>query len=365
MRKIVLDSVYKSFENEEVLKNFSLEVPGGKFFALLGPSGCGKTTVLRLIAGLEKLDSGRIWLGTTEISEMPVYERKINTVFQQYALFPHLTVFENVAYSLRIRGLAGAEIKRKVREALRTVRLIGHEQKRIQSLSGGEQQRVAIARAIINEPDVLLLDEPFAALDPALKEQMLIELIDLQDKLKATFIYITHDQSEALTVADKMAIMNENGEIEQIGSPKEIYEFPNSTFVASFVGQTNIFRGTLKYESGDSIVEIPGFERPFIVYQNGLREHFPSGSKVFVSVRPEKIFISKKPMENFSNMLTGVVDEIIYHGRATQYNVRLDRVGKIVKIFEQNEEHFPSENIDYEDRVYLYFQKENLVLLDR
>src|SRR3972149_1934863 len=250
MRTIRFERVTKLYEGEIVLDNLSLEIPMGQFFALLGPSGCGKTTILRLLAGLEEVDSGKIFLGDEEITHQPVFKRKINTVFQQYALFPHLTVFENVAYSLRVRRFSEDLVKTKVFEILKMVRLIGFESKFPRSLSGGQQQRIALARALVNEPTVLLLDEPLAALDLKLKEEMLIELSELQDKLQTTFIYVTHDQFEALTVSDQMAIMNEQGYIEQMGTPKAIYEFPSSRFVANFVGNTNIIEGKLHIDGG-------------------------------------------------------------------------------------------------------------------
>lgn len=362
MRNIRLEGVSKSIGGENILDNLTLEIPAGKFFALLGPSGCGKTTLLRLLAGLETVDSGRILLGNQDITEMPIYKRKVNTVFQQYALFPHLSVFENVAYSLRVKNMGNEEVKNRVLNALKTVRLLGHENKRIYYLSGGQQQRVALARALVSEPEVLLLDEPLAALDQNLKEQMLIELIDLQDKLQTTFVYVTHDQNEALTVADRIAIMNDQGHIEQLGTPKEIYEFPISRFVANFVGSTNILEGILRRKEGYFEVETTGVG-PIAVYTPTERNWMIPGCHLFVSIRPEKIDISKTPMQGFSNQLRGIVTSIIYYGKATQYRVRLAN-GQHLTVFEQNEEHFPTENIDYDDEVYLYFQKENVTLLE-
>lgn len=363
MRQIRVENVSKSFDGEVILDNLNLEIPAGQFFALLGPSGCGKTTLLRLLAGLETVDSGRIYLGDTDITDQPIYQRRINTVFQQYALFPHLTVFENVAYSLRIKKLKKENIQEKVYDALKMARLSGHESKYPRSLSGGQQQRVALARAIVNEPDVLLLDEPLAALDLKLKEEMLVELIDMQDKLKTTFIYVTHDQFEALTVADQMAIMNKNGRIEQIGIPKRIYEFPVSAFAANFVGNNNIIEGTFHIKDEKSFVEVEGLGS-FPVFHPIEKHWVIPGCRLFASIRPEKIFICKQERENFSGHFEGKVQEIIYYGRSTQYRVKLKN-GRLITVFEQNEEHFPQETIDYDDMVHLYFQKENIVLLER
>lgn len=362
MRYIRLERVSKSYDDEVILDNLSLQIPLGQFFALLGPSGCGKTTVLRLLAGLEKVDAGKIFLGDEEITNKPVHKRKINTVFQQYALFPHLSVFENVAYSLRVRKLSEDFIKTKVLETLKMVRLLGFEAKYPRSLSGGQQQRVALARALINEPEVLLLDEPLAALDLKLKEEMLIELSEIQDKLQTTFIYVTHDQFEALTVSDQMAIMNEQGDIEQMGTPKEIYEFPVSRFVANFVGNTNIVEGKLHLKDGTACVEVEGLGL-FSVFSPSEKFWMIPGCRLYMSIRPEKIFISKNVKDGFANHLTGKVVDIIYYGRSTQYRVKLKN-GQFLMVFEQNEEHFPQESIDYDDVVHLYFQKENVVLLE-
>lgn len=362
MRKIRFERVSKSYDGELILDNLNLEIESGLFFALLGPSGCGKTTVLRLLAGLETVDSGKIFLGDEDITHTPIHKRKINTVFQQYALFPHLSVFENVAYPLRIKNLQESVIRAKVLEALKMVRLSGFESKSPRSLSGGQQQRVALARALTGEPEVLLLDEPLAALDLKLKEEMLLELSQLQDKLGTTFVFVTHDQFEALTVSDQMAIMNVQGDIEQKGTPKQIYEFPVSRFVANFVGNTNIIEGKLHIKDNEYSVEIEGLGL-FSVYTPVEKLWMIPGCRLYMSLRPEKIFISKKTKEGFANHLTGKVVDIIYYGRSTQYRLRLKN-GMYLLVFEQNEEHFPVENIDYDDEVHLYFQKENVVLLE-
>lgn len=362
-RSIRFENIKKSYNGEVILENLSLTIPSSTFFALLGPSGSGKTTLLRLVAGLETVDSGSIFLGTQNITHMPIYKRSVNTVFQNYALFPHMNVFDNVAYSLTIRGIDRNTIEEKVQRILKVVHLEKQMYKSIYNLSGGQKQRVALARAIINEPDVLLLDEPLAALDLKLREKMLLELIDLQDTLRTTFVYVTHDQFEALTVADYMAIMNHDGEIEQVGTPKEIYEFPISTFVAEFVGNTNLFKGILHNGGNGSQIglsELGTFE----VAEQKNKTWATAGNTVFMSIRPEKIDISKSPLSGFSNQLRGTVIAIVYHGRSTQYNVRLQN-GQIIQVFEQNEEHFPQEVIDYDDQVYLYWQKENVVLLEK
>jgi spermidine/putrescine transport system ATP-binding protein len=364
MRSIKLKNLKKSATGSVILNKVNLHIPPGKFFALLGPSGCGKTTILRLIAGLDQADSGEIYLDEEEISKKPINQRPINIVFQNYALFPHLNVFDNVAYSLKLRKLPKVIIEQKVFKILESFHIQDHIYKLPSQLSGGQQQRVALARAIVNEPDVLLLDEPLAALDFKLRERMLIELIELQDKLKTTFVYVTHDQFEALTVADQMAIMNHKGEIEQIGTPKEIYEFPVSSFVARFVGTTNILHGTVHQLDGEPEIELQDLGR-FKIYippakSNGLKE----GANIQMSIRPEKLFITKKEVKNFSNQLKGTVHSIVYHGRSTQYNIILKNQMRL-QVFEQNEEHFPQEVIDYDNEVFLYWQKENAVILEK
>ncbi len=274
-----------------------------------------------------------------------------------------MNVFDNVAYALSIKQVPKEIIEQRVTKVLKAVRLEKYMYKAIQQLSGGQQQRVALARSVVNEPDVLLLDEPLAALDLKLREQMLIELIELQDTLKTTFVYVTHDQFEALTVADQMAIMNQDGQIEQVGTPKEIYEFPVSTFVAQFVGTTNIIHGTMRCLDDVVLFDVPHLGQIALaisVHDAKARE----GGIIALSLRPEKIEISKKALSGFSNAFEGIVQSIVYHGRSTQYNVRLSPE-HLIHVFEQNEEHFETETIDYDDAVYVYWQKENVIMLDR
>lgn len=361
MKNIRLEGITKLRDGETVLQNLNLEIPAGEFFVLLGPSGCGKTTLLRILAGLEQADAGRIYLGDQDITNLPIHKRKIHTVFQQYALFPHMTVAENVAYSLRVRGVSASEIADRVALTLRTVRLGSFGRKMVTQLSGGQQQRVALARALVSEPELLLLDEPLAALDPNLKEQMLIELMDLQEKLRTTFVYVTHDQFEALTVADTMAIMNVSGQVAQLGTSEDIYEFPNSRFVANFVGQTNIFDGTLATTKDSYAVDVP--DLGLLEISKGVDAgSLVSGMQIFLSIRPEKIEITLSKQEGFTNCMKGKVLSVIYFGRSTQYKVQLAN-GQNIMVFEQNEEHFPKESIEQGDEAYLHFQKENTVLL--
>src|SRR5438309_5987992 len=239
-----LDDVTKRFEDVVAVDNLSLEIESGSFFALLGPSGCGKTTTLRMIGGFEQPTSGTIYLGGREVSGLPAYKRDVNTVFQSYALFPHLSVLENVAFGLRRRGVKGSEVRSSVRDILRIVGLEGMEGRRPRQLSGGQQQRVALARALVNRPRVLLLDEPLGALDLKLRKQMQLELKGIQHEVGITFVHVTHDQEEAMTMADRIAVMNA-GRIEQLGTPTELYETPKTAYVAGFLGVSNLLAGTV------------------------------------------------------------------------------------------------------------------------
>lgn len=358
-KSLILKGVGISRASKTILDNINLDIQSSQFFALLGPSGCGKTTLLRLIAGLETVDKGKIYLNEKDVTNLATHKRPINIIFQNYALFPHLSVFHNIAYSLYIQKIDYQIIKKKTLKLIYAFHLEDHIYKYPKELSGGQQQRVAIARAIISEPDILLLDEPLAALDAKLREKLLIELMQLKTKLSTTFIYVTHDQDEALTLADKMAIMNHSGQIEQIGTPKEIYEFPNSLFVAKFVGNTNIFFGKIKNPNDPTefcVDELGSFQINAI--------HSAPSECNIMSIRPEKIYISRQKKEGFSNYLDATVESIVYYGRSTLYRTKL-LSNHSVDVFEQNEEHFEQETIKVGDRVQLYWQKENAYLLTR
>lgn len=363
MRNIRLVDITKSYDSDLILKDFNLTIPEGSFFVLLGPSGCGKTTLLRLIDGLEKVDSGKIFLGNDDITDVPIDKRNINTVFQNYALFPHLNVFDNIAYGLRIKKLDKEIIEQKVHKVIKSVNLEKYIYKSIQQLSGGQKQRVALARAIVNEPDVLLFDEPLAALDLKLRERMLVELIDLQKSLKTTFVYVTHDQSEALAVADKIAVMSYDGIVEQIGSSKEIYEFPQTSFVARFIGTTNLFEAILHLNGDSAIANISGLG-DFKITIDETKKWISDGCYCLLSLRPEKIVVTKKELTGFDNKLSGIITSSIYQGRSTIYNIRLPNK-ETIQVFHQNVENTENEVMHISEEVNLYWQKNNFILLQK
>ena len=298
---ILLEHVSKHYDGKTVLDDINLYIRKGEFVTLLGPSGCGKTTTLRLIAGFLQPDEGRILLDGKDIARVPPYERPLNTVFQRYALFPHLDVYDNIAFGLKLKKIPEDEIDRKVRRVLKMVAMTDYESRAVESLSGGQQQRVAIARAIVNEPKVLLLDEPLAALDRKMREDMQLELKEMHQKLGITFIYVTHDQEEALTLSDTIVVMSE-GRIQQIGTPRDIYNEPVNSFVANFIGQSNILNGTMLE---DKRVNFIGHD--FDCVDKGFGENVP----VDVVIRPEDIYIKKNTE---GEQFTGTVTSCIFKG---------------------------------------------------
>ena len=317
-----LVDVTKRFEDVVAVDDLSLEIEHGSFYALLGPSGCGKTTTLRMIGGFEQPSEGEIFLGDTEVSGLPAYKRDVNTVFQSYALFPHLSIFENVAFGLRRRSVRGQTLTGQVNEILRLVGLEGMGKRKPRQLSGGQQQRVALARALVNKPRVLLLDEPLGALDLKLRKQMQLELKGIQHDIGITFVHVTHDQEEAMTMADQIAVMN-HGRIEQLGTPTELYETPTTAFVAGFLGVSNLIPGTV---SGSDTVQLR--RGPEVrVRPEALQGRT---GEVAVGIRPEKIALG----QGQANVLDGTIVEEAYVGVATQYIVETD-CGRLT-VYRQN-----------------------------
>jgi len=343
------------------VNNIDLQIYDGEFFSLLGPSGCGKTTTLRMIAGLELPSSGSILINGKEMANEPAFHRPVNTVFQRYALFPHMSVRENVAFGLRMNKVAKSEIKTRVNEMLQLVRLESMGDRRPNQLSGGQQQRVALARALVNNPEVLLLDEPLAALDLKLRQAMREELKRIQKQVGITFIFVTHDQEEALTMSDRIAVMHD-GVVLQIGKPYDIYEDPTTRFVADFIGETNFITGTLSAREGDQfIVQLDNGQQTLVncdVVQPN------PGAKVTIAIRPEKIFLgSGEAPADLENAYTGKVEEIIYIGTDTYYHIRL--AGEVLIVARQQNQDYTGKAamLAEGDNAYVAWRAHNASLL--
>lgn len=353
-------NIEKYYGDTHVVKNVSFGVRCGEVFSLLGPSGCGKTTMLRIAGGFEAPESGEVYLDSTNITDLAPNKRKINTVFQNYALFPHMSIWDNIAFGPRTAGLPEAEVSKKVERMLEIIRLEGHGDRMPNTISGGQKQRVAIARALINNPKLLLLDEPLAALDLKLRQYMLLELDRIHDEVGTTFIYVTHDQGEAMSLSDRIAVMN-NGVIEQIGTPAEIYENPRTKFVASFIGDTNFFDGKI-------VGQIDGENCK--IAMEGLGE-FPSfnehrllnGANVTVSIRPEKfrIFGSRAEAENLNAVEAEVID-IVYQGAQTRYWVRVND-HRINVLSQHNRCYLDYKQPTWGDKVWLAWHRDDVTTI--
>ena len=358
---IKIRNVTKKFGEFTAVDNIDLDIYKGELFSLLGGSGCGKTTLLRMLAGFEPPSSGTIYIDGVDMTDVPPYARPINMMFQSYALFPHMTVEQNVAYGLKRDKIQKDEITRRVDEILSMVELSDFIKRKPHQLSGGQRQRVALARALVKRPKVLLLDEPLGALDKRLREQTQFELINIQDQLGVTFVVVTHDQEEAMTLSTRMAMMDA-GKFQQIGTPTEVYEYPESRLVANFIGSANMFEGRVSQSGPDHVVVT---SKELGVEFNA--EHTNSimeGTKVWIAVRPEKITLSKTPLDVTTNQLKGVVVDIGYHGKTSTYRIRIinDQIIE-VSVPSQKRPKGDRQSIDWDEEIYMNWDQSNAVVL--
>ena len=371
--QIILSSITKKFGDTVAVDDVSLQIEGGEFFSLLGPSGCGKTTTLRIIGGFVYPTAGEVFINGELMEETPPYRRPVNTVFQNYALFPHKTVAQNIAFGLQMKKMPKAEISDAIERSLDLIQLPGYGERKPNELSGGERQRVALARALINEPTILLLDEPLSALDLKLRKQMQLELKALQRKIGITFVYVTHDQGEALALSDRIAVMNE-GRILQVGTPSEIYDSPQNCFVADFIGTSNFFEGTLISTDGD-LVRVESNTEPTFKFVCPHSEGMPIDTPVTVMIRPERIDISAKSNPDLPNCLRVIQDES-YLGTTVQYTVQTDYPTSIIvnqqwrgmetspySLGVQNRNKRETYRFKQGDTVYLQWAAENAIVL--
>jgi spermidine/putrescine transport system ATP-binding protein len=344
--------ITKEFSGKRAVHQIDLTVGDGEFLSILGPSGCGKTTLLRLVAGLEKADQGVLKLNGQDITRLAAHKRNVHTVFQRYALFPHMSVYDNVAFGLRCKKLDEGEIKKRVEEGLELANLKGQGPRAVTTLSGGEQQRVALVRALVNFPKLLLLDEPLGALDLKLRLQLQQELVTIQKRVRTTFVFVTHDQQEALNMSDRVAVMNK-GRIEQVGTPNEIYEFPKTFFVAGFVGLINRLDGTLRIdEAGRCLCDVEGAGSFFIDPPQELRS---AGVKGALCIRPEKLTLFSRKPTTVENVVEGVIKAQSYLGTHTQFEVTAKN-GQSLTVFQQNTQKLAKKAFQAGDRVYLGWQ---------
>ena len=354
-----IEHVTKRFGDFVAVDNVSLSIFKGEIFCLLGGSGCGKTTLLRMLAGFEAPTSGRVFIDGQDMADTLPYERPVNMMFQSYALFPHMTVAKNVSYGLEQEKLSRKEIDQRVTEMLETVKLGELARRKPHQLSGGQRQRVALARALVKKPKLLLLDEPLGALDKKLREATLFELINLQEKLGVTFVVVTHDQEEAMTLATRIGVMD-RGEIVQVGTPTEIYEYPTSKFVADFIGSVNMFEGRLT-EDEPNYVRIHAPELSCAIYVDHGISSAP-GAAVWAAIRPEKIELTREEPTGPDNRAKGVVQDIAYMGDMSIYLVRIDS-GKMVRVTLPNSVRQLSERISWDETVWLSWDASSPVIL--
>ena len=364
-----IKNVVKQFDDVYAVDDVSLEIQQGEIFALLGSSGCGKSTLLRMLAGFEMPTAGQILLAGRDLAGLPPYRRPINMMFQSYALFPHLTVWDNIAFGLRRDGLHKPEIEERVGQMLELVQLKTYAKRKPHQLSGGQQQRVALARSLAKRPQLLLLDEPLGALDAKLRERTQLELVDIIEKVGVTCVMVTHDQEEAMTMATRIGVMSE-GKILQIGQPAEIYETPNCRFVADFIGSVNLFHGTVELDAADHVVISSPECQHYVSHGVTVTE----GMTVDVAVRPEKMIIQlttpsvdelESPEQLGFNTVQGVIKDMAYFGSLTTYHVQLDDSTTVVKVTHTNAARHEATHLTWGDRVYVWWCGGDVVVLTR
>jgi putrescine transport system ATP-binding protein len=356
---VVTKNITKSFDGRIAVNDVSLSIYKGELFSLLGRSGCGKSTLLRILAGFESSTSGRIFIDGTDMTDTPAYKRPVSMVFQSYALFPHMTVEQNIAFGLIQEGMQKGEIKDRVSAYLELVQMIGYEKRKPDQLSGGEKQRVALARSLVKQPKLILLDEPLAALDKKLRERTQLELVNIQEKVGITFVMVSHDQEEAMTMSTRIGLMNE-GRILQVGSPTEIYEYPNSKYVANFIGSVNLFDGILMEEQSNCVIVKSGAMEKHLYVSHSAS--VAVGAQISVAIRPEKVMLTLTQPKGEYNWTSGVVEDIVYLGDVSIYHVRLQS-GMVVFSTVTNLVRVAERLIQWDDKVFLYWKPENGIVL--